>query len=71
MMGPGEEAQGALFCEYSIEDHVPGKHLLRRLALSDEFELVSVAGKGGNLSGTELAPLIESSGAVHLDNMSA
>jgi transposase len=31
MMGPRQAAQGALFYEFSIEDHVPGDHLLRRI----------------------------------------
>jgi len=31
MMGPRQEAQGALFYEFSIEDHVPGDHLLRSI----------------------------------------
>ena len=28
MMGPRQMAQGALLCEFSIEDHVPADHLL-------------------------------------------
>ena len=31
MMGPRQEAQGALFYEFSIEDHVPVDHLLRSI----------------------------------------
>jgi transposase len=31
MMGPQQVAQGALFYEFSIEDHVPADHLLRRI----------------------------------------
>jgi len=31
MMGPRQVAQGALFYEFSIEDHVPSDHLLRRI----------------------------------------
>ncbi len=31
MMGPRQEAQGALFYEFSIEDHVPRDHLLRSI----------------------------------------
>ena len=31
MMGPRQVAQGALFYEFSIEDHVPEDHLLRRI----------------------------------------
>ena len=34
MMGPRQVAQGALFYEFSIEDHVPADHLLRRI---DQF----------------------------------
>jgi len=30
-MGPKKEAQGALFYEFSIEDHVPADHLLRAI----------------------------------------
>ncbi|SDZ62102.1 Transposase [Jannaschia faecimaris] len=29
MMGPQQEAQGALFYEFSIEEHVPDDHMLR------------------------------------------
>ncbi len=32
MMGPKQEAQAALFYEYSLEDHVPQDHLLRSIA---------------------------------------
>ena len=31
MLGPKQEAQGALFYEFSIEDHVPQDHLLRAI----------------------------------------
>jgi transposase len=31
MMGPRQVAQGALFYAFSIEDHVPADHLLRRI----------------------------------------
>ena len=31
MMGPKQMAQGALFYEFSIEDHVPDDHVLRRI----------------------------------------
>ncbi len=31
MLGPKQEAQGALFYEFSIEDHVPQGHLLRSI----------------------------------------
>ena len=34
MMGPRQEAQGALFYEFSLEDHVPADHFLR---LIDRF----------------------------------
>ena len=31
MMGPRQEAQGALFYEFSIENHVPQDHMLRAI----------------------------------------
>jgi transposase len=31
MLGPKLEAQGALFYEFSIDDHVPQDHLLRSI----------------------------------------
>ncbi len=31
MMGPKQEAQAALFWEFSLEDHVPKDHLLRTI----------------------------------------
>ena len=31
MMGPRQEAQAALFYEFSLEDHVPDDHLLRSI----------------------------------------
>ncbi|SDE74104.1 hypothetical protein SAMN04488105_1079 [Salipiger thiooxidans] len=31
MMGPRQEAQPALFYEFSLEDHVPQNHLLRSI----------------------------------------
>ena len=31
MMGPRQVAQGALFYEFSLEDHVPSDHVLRRI----------------------------------------
>lgn len=31
MLGPNQEAQGALFCEFSIDDHVPQDLLLRSI----------------------------------------
>ena len=31
MMGPKQEAQADLFCEFSLEDHVPQDHLLRSI----------------------------------------
>ncbi len=34
MLGPKQEAQSALFYEFSLEDHVPRDHLLR---LIDRF----------------------------------
>ena len=31
MMGPRQVAQGALFYEFSLEDHVPIRHVLRQI----------------------------------------
>jgi transposase len=31
MLGPKQEAQGALFYEFSIDDHMPQDHLLRSI----------------------------------------
>ncbi len=31
MLGPRQEAQAALFYEFSLEDHVPQDHLLRSI----------------------------------------
>ena len=31
MLGPKQEAQAALFYEFSLEDHVPGDHLARSI----------------------------------------
>ncbi len=31
MMGPKQEAQAALFYEFSLEDHAPQDHLLRSI----------------------------------------
>lgn len=31
MLGPKQEAQGALFYEFPIDDHVPEDHLLRSI----------------------------------------
>ena len=35
MLGPKQEAQSALFYEFSIEDHVPQDHLLRSIEVSE------------------------------------
>ena len=40
MVGPKQEAQGALFYEFSIEDHVPLDHVLR--AIDGIIDLSSV-----------------------------
>lgn len=40
MMGPRQEAQTALFYDFSIEAHVPGDHVLR--AIDDVIDLSSV-----------------------------
>lgn len=57
MMGPRQEAQGALFYEFSLEDHVPGDHLLRSI---DRFV---------DLSGirAHLAPFYSATGRPSID----
>lgn len=45
MMGPKQEAQAALFYEFSLEDHVPQDHLLRSI---DRF--VDLSGIRAHLS---------------------
>ncbi len=43
-MGPRQEAQAALFYEFSLEDHVPHNHLVRSI---DRFvDLTSVRAFG-------------------------
>lgn len=57
MMGPKQEAQSALFYEFSIESHVPASHLLRSI---DRFI---------DLSGirSHLAPFYSSTGRPSVD----
>ncbi|MFW8596488.1 IS1182 family transposase [Cribrihabitans neustonicus] len=57
MMGPRQESQGALFYEFSIEDHVPQDHVLRAI---DRFV---------DLSGIRrhLAPFYSSTGRPSVD----
>ena len=57
MMGPRQVAQGALFYEFSIEDHVPDDHVLKRI---DRFV---------DLSGIRefIAPFYSSTGRPSVD----
>jgi transposase len=57
MMGPRQVAQGALFYEFSIEDHVPPDHLLRAI---DRF--VDLAGLRRHL-----APFYSATGRPSID----
>ena len=57
MMGARQQAQGALFYEFSLEDHVPGDHLLR---LIDRF--ADLSGIRGHL-----APFYSSTGRPSVD----
>ena len=57
MMGPRQEAQRALFYEFSIEDHVPKDHLLRSI---DRFVDLSDLRK-------HLAPFYSSTGRPSVD----
>ncbi len=40
MMGPRQEAQGALFYEFRLDDHVPADHLLRSIDRFVDLSLV-------------------------------
>ena len=42
MMGPKQEAQSALFYEFSLEEHVPQDHLLR--SIDRHLDLSSIRG---------------------------
>jgi len=57
MMGPRQEAQGSLFYQFSLEDHVPTDHLMRSI---DRFV---------DLSGirTHLAPFYSATGRPSVD----
>jgi hypothetical protein len=57
MMGPRQEAQGALFYEFSLEDHVPADHLPRSI---DRF--VGLSGVSAHL-----APFYSSTGRPSVD----
>lgn len=57
MLGPKQEAQGALFYEFSIEGHVPQNHLLRSI---DRF--VDLSGMRQHL-----APYYSSTGRPSVD----
>ena len=57
MMGSRQEAQGALFYEFSIEAHVPSDHMLRSV---DQFvDLASIR--------QHLAPFYSSTGRPSVD----
>ena len=54
MMGPRQEAQAALFYEFSLEDHVPQDHLLRS---TDRFvDLAAFAPTFQTLTAMRAAP---------------
>lgn len=57
MMGPRQEAQAALFYEFSLEDHVPADHLLRSI---DRFVDLSDIRR-------HLAPFYSSTGRPSID----
>ena len=61
MMGPRQVAQGALFYEFSIEDHVPADHLLRRI---DRFvDLSGVRGSWRRTTARRDGAALDRSGA--------
>ena len=45
MMGPKQVAQGALFYEFSIEDHVPRDHILRTIDRRDMAHALVLSGQ--------------------------
>ncbi len=57
MMGPQQTDQAALFYEFSLERHVPGSHMLRKI---DRFVDLSVVR-------SELAPFYSSTGRPSID----
>jgi len=57
MMGPKQVEQGALFCEFSLDAHVPADHLLRSI---DRFVELSEIRRG-------LAPFYSSTGRPSVD----
>ncbi len=42
MMGPRQEAQPALFYEFSLKDHVPQNHLLRPIDLFVDLSVIRI-----------------------------
>lgn len=44
MMGPRQEAQPALFYEFSLEDHIPQSHQLRPIGPDVRQSMASPAG---------------------------
>ncbi len=48
MMGPRQEAQAALFYEFSLDDHVPQDHLLRSIDRFVDLSSIRAYGEGGN-----------------------
>lgn len=50
MMGPRQEAQPALFYEFSLEDHIPQNHLLRRSQTGCDTVIGSKGSEGAFLT---------------------
>lgn len=60
MMGPRQEAQGSLFYEFSLEDHIPADHLMRSI---DRFvDLSGIRPRLGPFYSTTGRPSVESYG---------
>ena len=65
MLGPKQEAQAALFYEFSLEDHVPQDHLLRSI---DRF--VDLNDIRQYLSVFYICPCFTATQAVHPSTLS-
>lgn len=57
MLGPRQVMQEELFYEFSLEAHVPGRHLLRRIDALMDFSNVR----------THLAPFYSATGRPSID----
>ena len=69
MMGPRQEAQPALFYEFSLEDHVPQDHLLRSI---DRFvDLSSIRGHLADFYSHTGRPSVDPTSACRMDRVAS